>query len=219
MSSDVDICNMAASHLGDDTVITSISPPDGSVLAGHCARFYPIARREAIERGKYSWAKTRAELAEVTNPSAIWGYAYALPSNCIKPLRVLDLASWHQFTVWPWPWSVPMVTPDEMVMFTERGTSNFDIENGVLLTHQPNAVLLYIRDVTDTTKFGPTMCSGLSYLLAGYLAGPVIKGKSGADAGRSLREGALGILAQASTMDANSSNTSSGHIPDHVKVR
>jgi NAD(P)H dehydrogenase (quinone) len=32
-------------------------------------------------------------LAEVANPSTVWAYAYALPSDCIKPLRVLALTT------------------------------------------------------------------------------------------------------------------------------
>ena len=40
MASDVDICNMALSHLGARAQISAIVPPDGSVEAGYCARFH-----------------------------------------------------------------------------------------------------------------------------------------------------------------------------------
>ena len=47
MASDVDVCNLALAHLGDEATVASISPPEGSAQAGHCARFYPMARDSA----------------------------------------------------------------------------------------------------------------------------------------------------------------------------
>jgi hypothetical protein len=46
MASAVDIANTALSHIGADAVVTSLSPLDGSVEAGHCARFLPSARQD-----------------------------------------------------------------------------------------------------------------------------------------------------------------------------
>ena len=44
MATEVDICNLALAHLGDDATIASIKPPEGSAQAEKSARFYPIAR-------------------------------------------------------------------------------------------------------------------------------------------------------------------------------
>ena len=44
MATEVDICNIALAHLGDDATIASLSPPEGSAQAEKAARFYPIAR-------------------------------------------------------------------------------------------------------------------------------------------------------------------------------
>lgn len=90
MPSVVDLCNTALSHIGAENTVTSIDPPDGSVEAGHCATFWPIARRFALEMVKPTWAKKRVTLAQVTNTSTVWEFAYALPSDCVHPLRVLN---------------------------------------------------------------------------------------------------------------------------------
>jgi hypothetical protein len=210
MASDVDICNMALSHLGADATVASISPPDGSAEAGHCARFYPIARRILIDAHSWTWAKTRATLAEVTNPSTVWTYAYALPSNCIRPLRVLQLSALSALVT---------TEPTILSLLDERGSTQFDIESGVLLTHEPEAVLLYRRDVTDSSRFPPLATSALSLLLASYLAGPIIKGLEGANIGGKLRDQAMALLAKAAAADANSTVESNEFTPASLGAR
>lgn len=217
MASAVDIANMALSHHGSDTVIASLVPPDGSVEAGHCARFFKLARREAIEACRPFWAKARVALAPLpSNPSEVWSYAYALPSDCIAPLRVLAKSTVMD-TPW-WPFNQVLLV-DEFQFFTERGSSDFEIEGGTLLTHEPEAVLLYLRDIEDTSKFPPTFTSGLSYLLAAYIAGPLIKGAEGVNAGRELRTMARTVLGEAAVSDANKSSERADFVPSHVRAR
>lgn len=221
MASDVDICNTALSHLGARTQVAAISPPDGSVEAGYCARFYPIARRELIESHSWSFAKTRVALAEVANDSDIWTYAYALPSNCITPLRVLQL---KYLTLADLPYPPTLYLTDYEItrydqLFSERGSAHFDVENGVLRTNEPEAVLLFKRDVTDTSKFSPTFVSALGMQLASYLAGPIIKGMDGAKVGAQWREAAERMAARAAARDANGGSENNDHVPAHMAAR
>ena len=65
MASEVDVCNMALAHIGAESQVASIAPPDGSVEAGYCARFYPTARRVALESEAWTFAKKRETLAAV----------------------------------------------------------------------------------------------------------------------------------------------------------
>jgi hypothetical protein len=213
MASVSDICNMALSHIGSDTAVTSITPPDGSVEAGHCARFYPIARKEALEAHSWAFAKKRVALSPVTNESGTWGYAYAMPADCVTALRVLQASVVRA-------WSAPSVmTADQYQLFTERGSAEFEREGSVLYTHEPDAVLLYVRDVTDTTKFSTKFVVYLSYLLASYLAGPVIKGSEGATTAGRLRQISAVTLGEAAVADANGSSESADHLPDHIRGR
>ncbi len=221
MPSPVDICNIALSHLGARAQVSSITPPDGSVEAGYCARFYPLARREVIEVANWSFVKKRVTLAETTNASDIWMYAYALPSDCIKPLRVLQLRYATEIGLL---FPIGTLTSDYDWrrlddLFTERGSSDFDVESGVIYTNEPEAVLLYKRDVTDATKFTPLMTSSVGMVLAGYLAGPIIKGLDGAKVGAQWRQEGFAQASRAAASDANGSNERSDHVPAHLGAR
>lgn len=215
MASDVDLANMALGHLGSEPVVTSLNPPDGTVEAGYVKRYLTIARQQAIEMCPFAWTKKRAILAEVDNPSDVWTYAYARPADCLIPLRILQITQVRETT---WPFS-PIVTEDDVRIFTERGSAEFEIEGSTILTHEPEAVLLYKRDVTDLTRASATFVGGLSYLLASYLAGPIIKGPEGANTAQKLKEIARSALATAAVIDSNASGERSDHIPEHMRGR
>lgn len=215
-TSDVAICNLALNHIGADALLSSINPPDGSVEAGYCARYYPIARQELIEMFAWTFAKTRVALSQVDNPSTVWTYAYAAPSDLIQPQRILTTSTLDAYGFFPFG---GLLRADEVALFTERGSANFESEGGVILTHEENAVLLYTRDVTDTSKFTPGFTVALSYLLAGYLAGPIIKGREGTSAAMSMRQVANRKAGEAMANDANSSVESSQFVPEHIRRR
>lgn len=214
MASAIDVCNTALAHLGSDVLISSIDPPDGSTEAGYCKRFYPIARKEMIEQTEWPFATTRATLAEVTNPSKVWLYAYALPSDCLRPVRVLSMAQDRWFSLEAERTGMPLTS-----LFDEASSANYEIENGVLLTNEPEAVLVYRRDVVDTTRFTPTFVSALSYLLASYLSGPLVRGAEGVRAAQNYRQLALQVGGSAAAFAARSSHETSAFTASHLAVR
>ncbi len=210
MASVVNICNMALSHIGSDARVSSISPPDGSVEAGYCAAFYDMARTELIEPGNWRFALARAPLALLaTNPSTAWAYAYALPSGCMSPKRI------------PRPDLGVTVFTQDTVRYSpnDDDSADFTVEGDVVYTNASDAVLIYVRDVTDTSKFTPSFTSALSYLLASYLAGPIIKGNEGLRIGDGMRERAMALADIAATASANASSTSVHGTPSIVRVR
>lgn len=210
MASVVQLCNMALSHIGSEARVSSINPPDGSVEAGHCATFYDLARTELLEPGNWAFALKRDALAEVTNPSTTWAYAYAKPSNCLRALRILRP-------------SIAAAVLTRNLAFEphtdDRGGAAFDVEGDVILTNEPDAVLLYVQDVTDSTKFPASFTSALSYLLASYLAGPIIKGNEGVRVGDAMRQRAMTLADIAATASANASSAESLPQPTLLAVR
>ena len=68
---DVTICNLALGHLGDIANVKSINPPDQSVQAQLCKRFYPAARNALLEMSSWGFATVRAKLAQVGNPTPL----------------------------------------------------------------------------------------------------------------------------------------------------
>jgi hypothetical protein len=210
MASVVQICNMALSHIGSEARVSSISPPDGSVEAGHCDTFYDVARTEMLEPGNWAFALKRIALAQVVNPSTVWAYAYAKPADCQRALRILRPSI-----------AVTVFTQDLRVEphTDDRDSAPFDIEGNVILTNQADAVLVYSQDVTDSTKFPASFTSALSYLLASYLAGPIIKGNDGMRIGDSMRQRAMAIADVSATASANASSAESLPQPTLLAVR
>ena len=222
MSSAVDVCNLALAHLGAETLIASISPPDGSAEAGWCATFYPVARRVAMESQAWSFAKARADLAEVTNPSSTWLYAYALPSDHINPIRVLNtktlsalMQSFDDSYLYPNAASYWA----QLYQLTESGSANYDIEGQTLLCNEPAATLIYLRDVTDVSKWSPSFTSGVAQLLAGLLAGPIIKGVEGMRVGQAWTQSGLSALARSAVSDANATSERAEFVPQSIRAR
>lgn len=218
MSSDVDICNIALSHVGADAIVSAIDPPDGSVEAGHCARFYAIARRTLLELGDWQWATKRVALAQVTNESDIWQYAYEQPSDCINALRILRPTASTNGISYTDPFGTlqPLV-PSYYIAYDESNGAQFEIEGSTIYTNEPNAVLKYTFDVTDTAKFTPSFVDALGYMLASYLAGPIVKGLPGLQLGQGLRKIAQQMAAAASASSAD--NSMAVHEPVVASIR
>jgi hypothetical protein len=198
MASTVDIANIALSHLGADAVVTQLSPPDGSVEAGHCARFLPIARQAAIATHSWAFARKRVVLALLTNDSSEWLYKYQVPSDCLRTRKVLA---------------------KDDADYPERGTAEYEREGDAIYTDQPEASLVYTRDVTDTTKYPADFVSGLGMVLAGYLAGPLIKGRESISIGNSWTQAGMNALRAAAAQDASAGQDTAEFTPDTIKAR
>lgn len=163
MASEVDICNLALGHLGDEATVSSIDPPEGSAQAEHCERFYPIARDAVLSGHAWSFATKRVALALLSTDETpdTWAYAYALPSECLSPIAVF----------------APGATDDsEGDDFIVEALADGTL---VLYTNTEDATLRYVEQITDTTKFKPLVVAAIARLLASYLAGPLIKGEGG----------------------------------------
>lgn len=222
MASAVDICNAGLGLLGARTQINSINPPDGSAESGYCARYYPFARKELIETGAWAFARRRIALSEVANASDVWQYAYATPAGISNALRVLAKGAISNAGV-----AFPLLNDSNGLtnwtlldrLLTERGSQDFDIEDGVIYTNEPEAVLLYTADVTDTTRFSAMFTTTLGMLMASYLAGPIIKGLEGAKVAQVWRDAAMSMSARAEASDANSTSQRAEHVPDFMAGR
>lgn len=209
MASAVQICNQALSHVGSEARVSSISPPDGSVEAGHCSAFYDQARTELLEPGNWRFSLKRALLAQTANLSNAWAYAYVLPSDCLRALRILRAHT-----------SVTVFNQNSASATTDdRDSAPFDIEGSVLYSNEPDAVLLYGQDVTDTTKFSPTFTACFGHLLASYLAGPIVKGNEGTRLGIALRQQAMTLADVSATASANASSEDNNANPSIVAAR
>lgn len=206
MASEVDIVNLALGRLGDGATVSAINPSDGSAQADHGARFYPIARDSLLEMHTWGFSTKRVSLALLTNPWTEWTYAYAQPNDTLNLLAVLAPDATNDYSV-----GIPLAASYYGTVNTGTGiytpqeyAAEVDASgNTIIYTNQINATLRYTGRVTDTTKFGPLFVDALSWLLASYLAGPVLKGDAGMAASKSCYAVFKTVLSQATVSDAN----------------
>jgi hypothetical protein len=207
VSSEVDICNLALGHLGDDATVASLDPPEGSAQAEHCARFYPLARDLMLDAHHWGFNTRRAALALLSAaPPSSWRYAYALPADILSPIAVLapdarddnsiGMPAYGGYACAPNPQS-GAYTPQPFVSEAD------DSGAVVIYTNQVNALLRYTARVSDPTKFPPTFVQGLAMMLASMLAGPVLKGETGIKAAALWGDRADKWLERAKESDAN----------------
>jgi len=206
MASEVDICNLALGHIGDSATVSSINPPEGSAQAEHCSRFYPMARDALLEMHSWGFATKRVNLALLTSAYPEWDYCYAMPSDAINILSILPNNSSDDYSVGVTAMYGMTTTP--LMAGGNYQPQPFNCESlddgtQVIYTDQQYAACRYSGQVIDTTQFSPLFVESLSWLLAGYLAGPVIKGDVGASMAKNCYASFAAMLSKATVSDAN----------------
>lgn len=200
-ATEVSICNLALSHLGDSAKVSAISPPDGTMQAQQCAVFYPLARDLALAKHDWSFATRRAKLAEVvidldTYPE--YEHGYALPSDCVD---VIDVVGY------------PLAVYQREAAADGTFVLLCDIE--------PN--LMYIRYVfrqVNPARYSAEFVSLISYELAAMLSGPIRKGDKREDM---LKAAGIALVTAAgvdSNVDSNlARNLRLGYRPESISQR
>lgn len=208
MASDVDIGNLSLAHLGDEATVASFNPPEGSVQAENCARFYYIARDSLLEMHPWNWATKRISGAGVASQAGEWAYAYSMPANCLSVFAVLPPnANVDSVDVFSYPLDIygnesfgPNIPP-RADLLQPYSIEALDSGEVVIYTNQAQAQIRYICRITDSTKFSPLFVVTLSRLLSSYMAGPVIKGDQGRNEAKGQYQMFLVEMNKAQTSD------------------
>lgn len=209
MATEVDLCNLALASLGDRATVSSINPPEGSIQAEHCARFYPIARDSLLEMHTWGFSTRRVQLAQVTNSWSQWLYAYVQPVDALNLIEILDPTVLDDYSATLQQYTNPaystVVLPTQVGGYVPQPfTCEVDAAgNQLILCNVANAELRYSAQVSDTTSFSPLFINTLVCHLASMLAGPVIKGEAGAAESKRCMAMMQFYLEQAEESDAN----------------
>lgn len=201
MTTDVGIANLALSHLGDSANIQDLTEP--SAQAGYCNQFYPIALATLLEMFPWKFATRRIQPAQRSDLSyGSWQYIYNEPDQCIR--------------IWG-------VLPANYVRDIEQA-EDFDTETdstgqAIILTNTPLATVRYTVLVDDPAKFTPLFVEAFGWLLASYVAGPLVKGDTGAQEGLRCYQSFLAMYGRAANSSAGQSKKFIEHIPDHIRAR
>ena len=204
MATEVDICNLALAHLGDDATIASLSPPEGSAQAEKAARFYPIARNTLLEMHTWNFASKRGNLALTTNTLDQWDYAYVAPADMMSPVAVISPSAQNDYATRMSAGDTPGgITSNyaPTIVAGQYTPQQFSIEGNLIYTNQENAMLRYQAFITDPSLFSPLFVMTLSWHLASMLAGPVIKGDQGAAEAKRCTQVMVNYLSTAKQSD------------------
>lgn len=145
MASQVDIINLALLRLGCD-MIAALYPTEASKEARFGTFFFEPAKKAVLRSFPWSCATVVDDLTLLVDAPADYDYAYQLPTDYLRAIKLVP----------------------------EADNYTFEIRNdGVLVTDVPDAVLKYVKDVSDTTQFDDQFVEALSYRLAADMALPV----------------------------------------------
>ena len=170
--SEVSICNWALSRIAVSRTINDLNEAGQEAVT--CKLFYEQCRDETLRSFAWPFATRFATLAMVdeNNPAYDWVYSYRRPSNC---LRVLMIRPQQGFNVVPSddlgyyanPYLGPAHDPGDA--FELAG----DDQGRLILTNTPEARIVYIAGVTDSSRFDPDFASALAWKLASEIATPL----------------------------------------------
>ena len=138
MASTVDICNGALNQLGATTIL---SLTEDSKNARLCNSRYTQVRDGLFRTHPWNCLQKRVELAADTDAPA-WGfsYAYTLPADCLRLLRILDY------------------------------DSNYKVEGRKILSNTSSMKILYIGRITDPNEYDESLRETLPAALGADIA-------------------------------------------------
>ncbi len=151
MTSEVGICNLALSHLGQGAIS---SLDENSTEAELCKLAYPVARDATLRDHPWNFAMRREALALLAEtPPPGWAFVYQYPASCLAARYILP--------------EIGCGKPPFEVALGAGG------RNKVILTDEPCAWLAFTGRVTDTTLFDPLFVQAVIVRLAADLAQPI----------------------------------------------
>lgn len=159
MASQIDIVNLALSHIGQKEWVADLN--ENSSAAQAVKTVWTIAVRKVLRDAPWRFARRFATMATLaSSPTTDWLYAYQQPSDCLVPRRVVAatgaLAAVTRLEASPQPFST---------MSTGSGM--------LVLCDKTPATLEYTAYVPDTAQWSDDFTMAFSLYLASLLAMPL----------------------------------------------
>lgn len=156
MSSKVDICNLAISHVGSGLSISNFDT-DQSEAARTCRLFYEACRKSVLRDFDWQFAsRIRAlsliESSPLTDLGEEWSYSYAYPTSCLKFRRILSGSR-----------------TDTNSTKIRYKIANTDVGK-VIYTDEPDANCEVTEDISETGRFDEDFVLAFSYRLGSLIA-------------------------------------------------
>ncbi len=150
--SDTFIANAALEQIGAKSGIQNLN--ENSVEAKACKFWYDFCRVHVLEAYNWGFARKRLSLASSSDdpPEGIWGYRYQYPVDCVKAREIEN----------------PLGDTYDAIPFEIEQTSDGTAKT--ILTDADEAILIYTRDVQQTSLFPAHFIDTLAAQLASRIA-------------------------------------------------
>lgn len=182
MASEVDICNLALSHIGASATISSLT--EQSEEAFHCNLLYADTRDAVLRAHPWGFATRHLALSDVGTPPGNWSYRYAYPNNCLYAREILQTT-----------------TGGDPIKFEIALGDAYNAR--VILTDQDDATLIYTYKVTNTLVFDSLFINALAWKIASEICMPLTRDQDRLKAAYQMYQGAI---AEAQVFNANESH-------------
>ena len=154
VNSDVDICNLAISHLGNFDTVEDIDAPLTSAEK-HCARWYEVTRESALRLAIPNFAMTRRIVSKkTTKPAFGFGFSYEYPADALRILGFGDIDA-----------------KDKRFNVEADATDRIEIQIDEDFTS--GLPLRFIKNILDVNMFTADFKILLSWMLAENIALPI----------------------------------------------
>lgn len=193
-TTDVDICNRALSRLGTRATISALD--ENSTEARTAFIWYAATRDTLLRAHDWNFARRRVVLAEQGTAPTGWTFRYALPTDCIRLLRLA---------------SVNLEERAPRFEVAGDATSRF------VLCDEPVAEAVYTARVDDPNLYDSGFASALVDQLAAHIAYPITQKTETAVR---LAQLARVALADAMAADVNEAESAAGdRMPEWIAAR
>lgn len=160
IASETELANLALGHLAVAGVTFEIQDlaTETTKEARACRRFYAQTRDEVLRDFPWPFATAINNLALVASaPNVEWGYAYRIPSDCLRFRRILS-GRRNETQASRIPYRIAS-----------------DASGELLFTDQQLAQGEWTTQITNVTAFPPDFVQAVALLLAAYV-GPSVAG-------------------------------------------
>lgn len=215
MTSVVDVCNMALTHIRAGTIN---SLDESSVQAKQCKLFYPILRDQMLQDSPWQFATAVKPLSLLVHDLHQWAFTYQYPSDClfINAVRP-DLTAVTVDTRAQYSYTREIDHRDPAKITVPYEVQNLDGVK-VIGTNYPNVRIDYRVKIEDPNLFSNNFTLALSHLLASTIAVSIIGVDKGAPMSNAMMQRYSYYL---SAGVANELNEQEDDIPesDYITVR
>jgi hypothetical protein len=156
MASKIDVFNMALAHIGVSSTVADELERSPERVA--CTRFWDISRDALFSYKDMPWnfALVREALADIGTPPQGWAYRYRYPNDCINAVGLVGNTG-----------------RTELQEFTPKFKVEYQADGRVILADTPEAVLVYVKRVSEVERWPASFVEAAAYRLASMIAMPL----------------------------------------------